>query len=60
MFRPVIPMLRGGAKPVADRAVTLPLTIVDAPTDVASSGCLPELEDLADTDSGSSADESAT
>lgn len=52
-------MLRG-AKPVADCSVTLPLTTVEAPVKVTSSSCLPELEDLADTDSKSSSDDPTT
>ena len=56
-FRPVTPMLRGGAKPVADSPVTLPPTTLELEVEASSSSCLPALDDLADTDSGSSSDE---
>jgi hypothetical protein len=50
-------MLRGGAKPVADSPVTLPPTTLELEVEASSSSCLPALDDLADTDSGSSSDE---
>ena len=56
-FRPVIPMLRGGAKPVSDTPVTLPATTVHIDDEAPSVNCLPELDDLADTDSGSSSED---
>ena len=56
-FRPVIPMLRGGAKPVADCPVTIPATTLELEGEVSSLNCLPALEDLEDTDSGSSSDD---
>ena len=56
-FRPVIPMLRGGAKPVSDAPVTLPSTTVQIDGEAPSMNCLPALDDLADTDSGSSSEE---
>ena len=56
-FRPVIPMLRGGAKPVSDAPVTLPTTTVEIDVESPSVNCLPALDDLEDTDSGSSSDE---
>ena len=59
-FRPVIPMLRGGAKPPFDCAVTLPLTTLDVNQKSAVQVCLPALTDLAGTDSGRSNDEAAT
>ena len=55
-FRPVTPMLRGGAAPVADLPVTIPVTAVDLEGETSTGNCLPALEDLADTDSGSSSD----
>ena len=53
-FRPVIPMLRGGTKPVHD----VPVDILagppqDEPT-TALNLCLPDLDDLVDTDSDAS------
>ena len=56
-FRPVIPMLRGGAKPVSDAPVTLPTTTVEIDVEAPSVNCLPALDDLEDTDSGSSSEE---
>ena len=55
-FRPVTPMLRGGAAPVADLPVSIPVTAVDLEGEISTGNCLPALEDLADTDSGSSSD----
>lgn len=53
-FRPVIPMLRGGTKPVHDVPVDIPA--VSAPDEPAAvlNLCLPDLDDLVDTDSGAS------
>lgn len=51
------PMLRGGAKPVADCPVTIPATTVDLEGEASNLNCLPALEDLEDTDSGSSSDD---
>ena len=56
-FLPVIPMLRGGAKPVADCPVTLPATTLELEAGASSWSCLPALDDLADTDSGSSSED---
>ena len=56
-FRPVIPMLRGGARPVSDAPVTLPAATVEIDVEAPSVNCLPALDDLADTDSGSSSEE---
>jgi len=50
-------MLRGGAKPVSDTPVTLPATTVHIDDEAPSVNCLPELDDLADTDSGSSSED---
>ena len=56
-FRPVIPMLRGRAKPVSDAPVALPTTTVQIDGEAPSVNCLSALDDLADTDSGSSSEE---
>ena len=56
-FRPVTPMLRGGAKPVADCPVSIPVTAVDLEGEASNLNCLPDLDDLADTDSGSSSED---
>ena len=56
-FRPVIPMLRGRAKPVADCRVTLPATTLEIDGEAPRLNCLPALDDLEDTDSGSSSED---
>ena len=57
-FRPVIPMMRGGGKPVLDKPVSLPLSSVATTESDEVQVCLPDVNDLVDTDSDfSSADE---
>ena len=53
-FRPIIPLLRGGAKPITDRPVSLPAGSdqVPGPDDIPL--CLPDTGDLLDTDSDDS------
>ena len=53
-FRPVIPLLRGGAKPITDRPVHLPGSIDAAQGSESTPLCLPEAADLLDTDSDDS------
>ena len=57
-FRPVIPMMRGGSKPVMEKPLSIPLSSI-APTESDEVAvCLPDAGDLVDTDSEfSSADE---
>jgi hypothetical protein len=53
-FRPVIPLLRGGAKPVLDKPVSVAAPCDDTPRLVQTPLCLPHPDDLAVTDSGES------
>ena len=53
-FRPVIPRLRGGAKPVTDRSVSIPAGIDHGPQPDETPICLPDTGDFLDTDSDDS------
>ena len=53
-FRPVIPLLRGGAKPVLDKPVSVAPPSEEITPQAQTQLCLPHSEDLVDTDSGES------
>ena len=53
-FRPVIPLLRGGAKPVLDKPVSVAPPSEEVTSQAQTQLCLPHSDDLADTDSGES------
>ena len=53
-FRPVIPLLRGGAIPITDRPVSLPAGSDQVPGPNDTPLCLPDTGDLLDTDSDDS------
>ena len=53
-FCPVIPLLRGGVKPVSDRPVSLPAVADQVPGPDQFPLCLPDTADLFDTDSDES------
>ena len=53
-FRPVIPLLRGGAKPTIDKPVTVAPPAEGASPPGELQLCLPQTEDLQDTDSSDS------
>ena len=58
-FRPVIPMMRGGGQPVMDKPLAIPLATVLPKESDEVAVCLPDANDLVDTDSDPSSEDEA-